>query len=56
MNNLKLNETPVRTTRSSNINNIKLGNVNIPEKINKFNNLEILGKNTKITIQENKNK
>lgn len=50
---IKLNETPVRTSRSSNINNIKLENVDIPEKIDEFNNLEIVGENSKISIEEN---
>ncbi len=50
---IKLNETPVRTSRNFNINNIKLENVDIPDKVQDFDNLEILGKNSKLTIQEN---
>ena len=38
---LKLNETPVRTTRNYNINNIKLDNINIPENIPDFNSIDI---------------
>ncbi len=53
MNDLKLNETPVRTSRNFNINNIKLDNVNIPENIYKFNNIKIIEKTSKITIEEN---
>ena len=34
---MKLNETPVRTSRNFNINNIKLENIEIPEKIPTFN-------------------
>lgn len=37
---LKLNETPVRTSRNFNINNIKLENIEIPENISEFNNLK----------------
>ena len=34
---MKLNETPVRTSRNFNINNIKLDNIEIPKKIPTFN-------------------
>ena len=34
---MKLNETPVRTSWNFNINNIKLENIEIPEKIPTFN-------------------
>ncbi len=50
---LKLNETPVRTSRNFNINNIKLENVKIPQKVNQFSNLEIIGKTDKIKIDSN---
>lgn len=40
---IKLNETPVRTSRNFNINNIKLEDINIPEKLKPFNNLRIVG-------------
>ena len=33
---MKLNETPVRTSRNFNINNIKLENIEIPENIPLF--------------------
>lgn len=39
---LKLNETPVRTSRNFNINNIKIKDVEIPEVIEKFKNIKIL--------------
>ena len=47
---LKLNETPVRTARNFNINNIKLENINIPEKIEKFSNINIINNNSKVEI------
>ena len=50
MSNLKLNETPLRTTRNYNINNIKLENVNIPEQIGEFKNVFITGANYKNNI------
>ena len=43
MNELKLNETPVRTSRNFLINNIKLEDVEIPEVVEKFKNIEIIG-------------
>ena len=36
MEKLKLNETPVRTSRNYNMNNIKLENIEIPAKIPSF--------------------
>lgn len=53
MEELKLNETPVRTSRNFNINNIKLENINIPEDVEEFNNIEIIGQDPKIDIQTN---
>ena len=50
MKNLKLNETPVRTSRNFNINNIKLKDIEIPEKIEKFNNVQIENYSSKIEI------
>ena len=38
---LKLNETPVRTSRNFNINNIKIKDVEIPEVIEEFKNINI---------------
>ena len=43
MNELKLNETPIRTSRNFLINNIKLTDVEIPETVEKFKNIEIRG-------------
>lgn len=45
MNNLKINETPARTSRNFNINNIKLKNIEIPENITTFENVTITGEN-----------
>lgn len=49
MNNLKLNETPIRTSRNFNINNIKLEDIEIPDTINKFNNITITGDSSLIS-------
>lgn len=43
MEKLKLNETPVRTSRNFLINNIKLENVLIPEKLEMFQNVMVTG-------------
>ena len=43
MEKLKLNETPVRTSRNFLINNIKLENVVIPEKLETFQNVVVTG-------------
>lgn len=43
MNKLKLNETPIRTSRNFNINNIKLEDIKIPDNIKEFNNIQIIG-------------
>lgn len=56
MQNLKLNETPVRTARNFNINNIKLENIDIPEHVSKFENVTITGENSKIKIDKNVSK
>lgn len=49
---IKLNETPVRTSRNFNINNIKLENVCMPEKISKFENVTLTAENSKIKIDD----
>ena len=48
MEKIKLNETPVRTSRNFNINNIKLENVKMPEEYKEFRNAEIIS-NEKIS-------
>ena len=56
MEKMKLNETPIRTSRNFNINNIKLENIDIPENISKFNNIktttnvqEVIANNCELT-------
>lgn len=46
--NIKLNETPVRTSRNFQINNLKL-DIDIPTKIKEFENIEIINQESKIT-------
>lgn len=53
MENLKLNETPVRTAKNFRINNIKLENIEIPEVIPVFENVTIIGDTSKIDIEQN---
>lgn len=50
---IKLNETPVRTSRNFNINNIKLENICVPESISSFKNVTIMSDDSKIKIDEN---
>ena len=50
---LKINETPVRTSRSFGINNIKLSDVEIPNEIKQFEGLTITGDTSKIEISDN---
>ena len=52
MENLKLNETPVRTAKNFRINNIKLENIEIPEVIPAFENVTIIGDTSKINIEQ----
>lgn len=47
---LKLNETPIRTSRNFNINNIKLENINVPEVVEKFENIQISNESDKNKI------
>ena len=53
MENLKLNETPVRTAKNFRINNIKLENIEIPEVLPAFENVTIIGDTSKIDIDSN---
>ena len=55
MNSIKLNNTPVRTSKSFNINNIEIDESVIPDKIEKFTNVSIsdLGLKTSITSDVN---
>ena len=51
MKNFIVNETPVRTSKNFNINNIKLEDVEVPERIKEFNNVKIVGESSKIKIE-----
>lgn len=51
---MELNETPIRTSRNFNINNIKLENIEIPEDISEFNNLKTT-KNVQDVVSNNCN-
>ena len=53
MDNLKLNETPVRTARNFRINNMKLENIEVPEVIPSFENVTIIGDTSRIDIEQN---
>lgn len=54
MNSLKINETPVRTSKSFNINNIKINDEIFPKNVPEFESVEIIGDSSKIKI-ENEN-
>ena len=47
---MKLNQTPVRTSRNFNINNIKIEDIEIPEVIREFNNVDIIKESEDIEI------
>lgn len=47
-----LNETPVRTSRNFNINNIKLENIEIPEIVHEFNNVQIINTGSNLNMNE----
>ena len=53
MDNLKLNETPVRTAKNFRINNIKLEKIEVPEVIPLFENVTIIGDTSKMDIEQN---
>lgn len=42
---IKVNETPVRTSRNFRINNLQIENINIPENLEIFKNIEIVAQN-----------
>ena len=50
---LKINETPVRTSKNFNINNIKLENIVVPEIIDSFDGLKIINESNKVIIEDN---
>lgn len=47
---MKLNETPVRTSKNFNINNIKIEDIEIPEIIEEFNNVDIIKESENVKI------
>lgn len=53
MEKISLNETPVRTSRNFNINNIKLENIEIPAIIPDFGNITIISNTSKIDVEQN---
>lgn len=50
MSNLKINETPVRTSKSFRINNIKIEDLELPEKLEEFKNVKVSEMGSKITV------
>lgn len=46
---MKINDTPVRTSRNFRINNLKLENIEIPEKLESFKNVEIISEKAEIS-------
>ena len=52
MSDLKLNETPVRTARNFNCNNIVLKDLDIPENYEKFNSVKMDLDTSKINVEE----
>ena len=49
---LKLNETPVRTSRNFNINNIKIDDIEMPKGIKEFYNIDIIKESEDLTVNE----
>lgn len=52
MESIKLNETPVRTSRNFNINNIKLKDIKIPDNIGSFDSVYINSETSKIQVEK----
>lgn len=52
MQEIKLNETPIRTSRNFNINNIKLDKVIIPSDIGNFNNVKVTVNDSNINVDK----
>ena len=52
---MKINETPLRTSRNFNINNVNIENVEIPNNIGEFKNISILNKENVIEIFQETN-
>ncbi|MCR5145992.1 MAG: SufD family Fe-S cluster assembly protein [Clostridia bacterium] len=56
MSNLKINETPVRTSKSFKINNITIEDLEFPEKLEEFKNVTVSEISSKITISSDADK
>ena len=52
MNNISVNETPVRTSKSFNINNIKIDENMLKKSQNDFENVEIINESSKVKIEQ----
>ena len=52
MEKMQFNETPVRTSKNFNINHIQLENIELPETIQQFENVEIIGETSNIKIEK----
>ena len=46
---MKINDTPVRTSRNFRINNLKLENIEIPNNLKPFKNVEIITQKAEIS-------
>ena len=55
MESIKLNETPVRTSRNFNMNNIKLEDIEIPDNIGSFDSVYINCETSKIQVEKTSN-
>ena len=53
MKNIKINATPVRTSRNFNINNFQLADYEIPKVIEGFKNVSIVGEDSKVQVESN---
>ena len=51
--NLEINETPVRTSKNFNVNNIKLDNIKLPKSIKTYNDVRIINIDTKVSFDDN---
>ena len=52
MNSLVINETPVRTSKNFNINDIKVNDIDLPSHFSKFENISIINNDTKVKIDD----
>ena len=52
---IELNETPVRTSKNFNANNIKINDIEIPDNISSFYNIDITGECSNIQVEQENN-